>query len=126
MMPKSYFSVLVIALILGSIGWQSATIIHFYANQKEITEKYCVNKDKPQLHCNGKCHLKAQLNTTVKKDQPEKSRHIVSSILVFQGYEYLTEFQMPDKENSSQFDTNYLFSLKTVVLSGLLDPPEFS
>lgn len=26
-----------------------------------IIETYCVNKDKPELQCNGKCHLSKQL-----------------------------------------------------------------
>lgn len=30
-------------------------------NKKEITEKYCINKDKPQMHCCGKCYLKKKL-----------------------------------------------------------------
>ena len=29
----------------------------YHFNNKEFTEKYCVNKDKPELKCNGKCEL---------------------------------------------------------------------
>jgi len=42
---------------LGIAGW-------YEVNKQVITEKYCVNKDKVQLHCNGKCHLKKQLDKT--------------------------------------------------------------
>lgn len=27
-------------------------------NQDAIAAEFCVNKDKPELQCNGKCHLK--------------------------------------------------------------------
>lgn len=30
-------------------------------NQLKITELYCVNKDNPLMHCNGKCYLSLQL-----------------------------------------------------------------
>jgi hypothetical protein len=30
-------------------------------NKAEITAKYCVNKDKPMMHCCGKCLLKRKL-----------------------------------------------------------------
>lgn len=33
----------------------------YLLHKKEITAKYCVNKDKPQLHCQGKCFLRKQL-----------------------------------------------------------------
>ncbi|HTM66007.1 MAG TPA: hypothetical protein VL093_06795 [Flavipsychrobacter sp.] len=42
---------------LGVVGW-------YVMNEQTIADKYCVNKDKPQLHCNGKCHLKKQLDKT--------------------------------------------------------------
>lgn len=37
------------------------TYVDFKMNQKEITAKYCVNKDRPQLRCNGNCYLAKQL-----------------------------------------------------------------
>jgi hypothetical protein len=33
----------------------------FILNQEKITEQFCVNKEKPELKCNGKCHLAKQL-----------------------------------------------------------------
>lgn len=48
----------VVALQLGS-RW----IIYasFKANQAYIARELCENKAKPQMHCNGRCHLKKQL-----------------------------------------------------------------
>jgi hypothetical protein len=37
-------------------------------NRNFITEKYCVNKNKPSLHCNGKCHLAKVLKDEERKD----------------------------------------------------------
>ena len=53
---------------LGIIGW-------YQLNTQSITEKYCVNKDKPQLHCNGKCHLKKQLDKTENGDAKNKDNN---------------------------------------------------
>jgi len=36
-------------------------MLYFGLNIDYIVEKYCVNKDKPVLQCNGKCHLSKQL-----------------------------------------------------------------
>lgn len=37
------------------------TEVNFYMNQSEIAQKLCENKDKPQMHCNGHCQLKKEL-----------------------------------------------------------------
>lgn len=39
--------------LLAPIG----TLINFKINQEEITEEFCENKNKPELACEGKCHL---------------------------------------------------------------------
>ncbi|MEO9571009.1 MAG: hypothetical protein ABJH82_10015 [Polaribacter sp.] len=36
-------------------------IAYFEYNIDYIIETYCVNKEKPQLQCNGKCHLAKQI-----------------------------------------------------------------
>lgn len=49
-------------LLHFGVLWQMGYTAWFYANQVEIAELFCVNKDKPQLQCNGQCHLKKELN----------------------------------------------------------------
>ncbi|SFC96761.1 hypothetical protein SAMN04487987_102290 [Algibacter pectinivorans] len=40
-------------------------IAYFELNIDYIVETYCVNKDKPKLQCNGKCHLATQLSNNI-------------------------------------------------------------
>lgn len=42
--------------------------IEYIINQDYITEFLCINKDKPQLQCNGKCHLAKQIEKQQEKD----------------------------------------------------------
>lgn len=35
--------------------------VEYLLNQDYIAEFLCINKDKPQLQCNGKCHLAKQI-----------------------------------------------------------------
>lgn len=53
---------ILVLLLIAGIGAQSfaqfAIYLSYCANRQYITEKYCINKDKPTLHCLGKCHLK--------------------------------------------------------------------
>jgi hypothetical protein len=36
----------------------------FSINQKELTELFCVNKQTPSTHCDGKCYLNKKLKET--------------------------------------------------------------
>ncbi|MFM6934571.1 MAG: hypothetical protein ACKOXP_03945 [Flavobacteriales bacterium] len=42
---------------LYGIFWQ----VNFRLNQQEIARMECINKNRPELHCNGKCYLAKQL-----------------------------------------------------------------
>lgn len=70
-------------MLLVSISYQFVAkmgIIAWYqANKDYVAKELCVNKDKPQMHCNGKCYLKKQLQKVDKeqsgdKEQPVKSQ----------------------------------------------------
>lgn len=51
---------LVALMLLQTLG-QEVLVVDYQLNKARITELYCVNKARPQLHCNGKCHLAQQL-----------------------------------------------------------------
>jgi hypothetical protein len=36
----------------------------FYSHQKAIVASKCINKDRPAMKCNGKCHLKRTLEAS--------------------------------------------------------------
>lgn len=40
---------------------QSVIVLHFKLNQSFIEANYCINKDKPQMNCKGKCYLEKEL-----------------------------------------------------------------
>jgi hypothetical protein len=47
-------------LLLQSFGHE-LLVLNFAVNRAAITAKYCVNKARPRLHCDGKCYLAKQL-----------------------------------------------------------------
>lgn len=55
------FLVLTIAFQVSSklvvAGW-------FFINQQTLTELFCINKQTPETHCNGKCYLSEKLKET--------------------------------------------------------------
>lgn len=43
-------------------------LANYTLNKEFITKNFCENKSKPKLNCEGKCHLKKQLDKEDKKD----------------------------------------------------------
>ncbi|WCT10869.1 hypothetical protein [Mucilaginibacter jinjuensis] len=41
----------------------------FDLNQKYIAERFCVNKSRPWMHCNGRCYLMKKLKAAAEKEK---------------------------------------------------------
>ena len=72
------FSILFISILLSKTAYSVFWQVNFYLNQKEITEKECENKNRPEMRCNGKCYLakqlkKAEAELDSQKEKQEKS-----------------------------------------------------
>lgn len=42
--------------------------MYYYMNKHYISQNLCVNKDKPELHCDGKCYLAKQIRESEKNE----------------------------------------------------------
>lgn len=56
-----FFALFLAVLVLLQTFSRELLVLDYQARKAEITRLFCVNKDKPRLHCNGKCHLRKQL-----------------------------------------------------------------
>ena len=54
-------SIIVALLFVYTINFKSFVTVSYFVNQAEIIELFCINKEKPALKCDGKCHLADQL-----------------------------------------------------------------
>jgi len=48
----------------------------FELNQQYIAEYFCVNKDKPMLHCDGKCYLARKLKEAEEKEKKSEKESL--------------------------------------------------
>lgn len=46
----------------------------YLLNYDYIVKELCVNKDKPVMHCNGKCHLMKELAKNAAEDTPSSEK----------------------------------------------------
>ncbi|GIV26517.1 MAG: hypothetical protein KatS3mg027_0331 [Bacteroidia bacterium] len=86
-------AIFLIVIILAIPCFKTLVTVNYLLKQHEITEKFCVNKLKPELQCHGKCFLKVSFN---KINLEEKSqfnlmnalKNIVESDYLFNNWEF--------------------------------------
>ena len=65
---KSFLSFFLVMIL----AWHQFTavfiLIDYELNKDWVTLKYCENKDKPEMNCQGKCHLIKQLQKNKNQD----------------------------------------------------------
>ena len=69
----------VIAILVFSITWIQAfyplvTVVQYYAQKDYLSRNVCENRDKPKMHCDGKCCLRKKLAKESKEQAPSQ-RH---------------------------------------------------
>jgi hypothetical protein len=101
--------------------------LDYSINKNYISEFLCVNKDKPELRCEGKCHLNKQLkkiNTEDNGNFPIPSpNEEVSSILFFQSdrpisFVIITESDLKKSNYNASFVSSFQLEIPT-------PPPQF-
>lgn len=72
---KALFSISFLVLMLLQVGYRPVVVLDWKINQEIITLRYCVNKERPAMHCDGKCYLAKQLKKLDVAEQRERADH---------------------------------------------------
>ncbi|MBN8824333.1 MULTISPECIES: hypothetical protein [unclassified Spirosoma] len=114
---------LLLAVLLPSISsW--GIIAHYQLNKEYIARVLCENRDKPQMHCDGKCYLAKRLKAQQDKQDKETTERVQHTSLIqlyFEANQAFT-FVSPVVYTHRQVFT-YLLSLYAAPTHGLLRPP---
>ncbi|WAC39989.1 hypothetical protein [Pedobacter sp. SL55] len=81
--------------------WIVSTSYHF--NKSYISSVLCTNKDKPALHCEGKCFLDIKLKELEQKNKQEQehTKRLIETVapgeyeLAFHTFEHILEMPIP-------------------------------
>jgi hypothetical protein len=65
--------------LLMQVFSTSLILLNYRVNTSYIIENFCENTDRPEMHCEGKCHLNKQIKTD--SEQRSETPSSVSEIL---------------------------------------------
>lgn len=110
---------------------QGLIYAYYVLNKNYIAQNLCENKEKPQLKCDGKCHLKSILQVAQEEpatpEQPSlpNLEEIKTPVLFFQEIKELDKiasvYYFNTIEEKSHF--GYLFSYHYQPIAAIFHPP---
>lgn len=99
-------------------------ILDFVINYDAIQE-LCVNKNKPELECNGSCHLKKELAKTAQDENPfsaKKTFQTQVEVLFFNQYDWSIA-QFPQHNYTIEVEDTYKTNYYYLPALDLVKPP---
>jgi len=100
-------------------------VADYIINYDYITKVLCVNKAKPMMHCNGKCHLMKELAKTAEQDKPlstKKNAAAEAEVLFCQpvvSFAFRPFITVVNTKNTSLYSNLYV----PVHMSSIFHPP---
>lgn len=61
-----------LALLMVRVMVIPMIFLDYELRKDYIIQNYCVNKNRPELHCDGKCYLAKQIKTAEQQEQQQK------------------------------------------------------
>ena len=74
-MRKVLVYILLVATLLPSVS-QWGIVAHYQLNKDYIARVLCENRDRPELHCDGKCFLAKRLKAQQDKQDKETTERV--------------------------------------------------
>lgn len=81
---KKALAISLVLLVLAASAKDFVIWAGFKINQDFIAKTLCINRDKPEKHCNGKCYLSKKITESKEKDpvkapvpQPDELKQVV-------------------------------------------------
>ena len=117
-------SVLILFSLLFANFSSVFVYLGFEANQNYIAKALCENRDKPQLHCEGKCYLMKKLKQAQDKEQkqerqtqkPQVQEALLVDPLVFRQFVF----------NEIKFHIPYSTGMPQNIKNSIFHPPQLT
>ena len=128
-MLKRLSILLMLAVVLNQTFSTIGTLVAFQMNRQYISEVLCVNKNKPELHCEGKCVLMQRMQNEVDKAS-EKGQNMLRNLIerdVLVFFENLNFAVFLNKNTPPQYKPSmnvaYLNRKPQICQSDIFHPP---
>lgn len=103
------------------------TYAHFAFNRNFIVEFLCVNLDRPEMNCKGKCYLKKSIKKNREKENnvPNSNKDKKQNLIIFSTdlFKFHKVYKLVAKKNYCSTDINVYGSS---YVNDVFHPPKYS
>lgn len=121
---KKYIFIVALMMLVKPV----IPVFQYAFDYKYISEVLCINKEKPELHCNGKCHLMKELAKASESEKPissdKKSHNVEFEILFFEKLDSF-EIEVASFQPQESVNSNYSNLYSRLNCSPIFHPPLF-
>ncbi len=122
---KKIISILLVSVILLQSFSKMWILLSFKVNQDYIAQVLCINRDKPQMHCNGNCILMQRMKAAEEQEKQQIPKKLKDH------QEVLYCFAVPTWQIDRQTDITpqkqlfffYQSPFSTLMSQGVFRPP---
>jgi len=115
-------SVLSIFLVFYLVFKPLIPVMDYVVNYDYISNVLCINRDKPELHCNGKCYLSKELAKSSQEDS-SKTKNQTQKIIDLYLPAEISEVVIFENNFSGKFSFNYQSDYSYLFLKHVFRPP---
>ncbi|MEJ8757230.1 hypothetical protein WG947_09505 [Pontibacter sp. H259] len=123
-MNRIILIVLLGVMLLQTFG-KVLVLVDYQANKEYIMEFLCINRDKPQLNCKGKCQLTKKLKAQHDTDKQANERGQKQEVQVNLYCQSLFLFPFITSESIVVQPSHYTCSYTSVAYHSIFHPPRF-
>ncbi len=123
---KSALTILLLVVMMLQSFSKILIVLNYQANKNFIAEYLCVNKEKPQLHCQGHCYLKKELKKAEQAGEQPNSQNQKQTLEITLFYQEL--FSLTPNYGKRLLPPLPLYQTGTLYLlnSAIFHPPRFT
>ena len=119
---RGLLSIMLIGLYALTLSQVYIPHVNYWVNHDFIASELCENKDKPELKCEGKCHLQKEIQQS--NEEPQEGQETTVQLMVefLQSNDEFTFRSVSD--NVQLFFPSRSDKLKNGHLTGVFHPPK--
>ncbi len=92
-----------VALLFTRVMFVPMLMVDYELRKDFIIQNYCVNKNRPELHCDGKCYLAKKIQANQEKEEQQGFQNFFRQMLEVNSCETVVQFN-----KSNVFVVEYL------------------
>jgi hypothetical protein len=105
-----------------------AIFFNYELRKDYIIQNFCVNKDRPELKCDGMCYLAKQIKAAQQQDENEATATFVNKLLVLDCFPEVPQWSF-DNNTWSYQDVVLLEKPQNIngekILNAIFHPPQY-